>query len=1012
MRSGVDGRPVRPSDQKRRGERPPGPASGGSEPDRHSRSGGGGSQLQPPGGSRGTRSRGGGGGSPNQAGGAVPSGAAGVAHPAPQQPPAPQVEEKLSPVRGMMNSYDAGDDVEEVDYDEDFEEASDDDDYVPQPMPEVKARPPSGSVIRPLSASAKTLIRPTSGFTGVPPAGDLNAIKQAMEQERQMAAPMVSKLQQEQYRQQQEEALRRQQEEEQQRRELLRQQEEERAEIERVKRQQRAAAAAAQQAAAASGGKGAAGSTTANKGGVVSGGRVGAIHGGQPAQEEFGTTSNFTAGGAPGAAFADNHYHVREKDFSPKSNPRSVVLTATQYTSSAQELSRQEKAGRAERCRELRALIGRKLQVEKGDIFSQRPQRRLELFLNARGPYAARVTRGMQTGEELLEEGCQTEKERGEEKETQCPTLGGRSEMSTSSSSGSSGSASTSTGGTAAGSGAATDGADEGETLLDAGSAAQLLPFLRRVLPLFEASLKSRTSSASSSSSKKRKDTQICDSASDAGVLNQIGFEHWTPTVIQSITGYLGSPHVLAAFDLAPETSVYSSCVVVYAADALAGGSGGKFNENIGVSSSGGPVRAHRVFYSFEKITCMSYFSACSVIVCGTAAGSLLLFDMRKVVSATSSSTSSQLAGTFLKSSPGVIEEPPTYSTDIFALHSMGDLDGGFGGSHDVDMLGTTTASTTTAMQDHDDATLVSATALQPPFLGEIVSVATSKELLFVLDVAGSISSWRLLDQDPKLVYIGPTVMDKSGPLAARVVAVPREISPQSASYVVLSLGGGPPTCNGNHDVLASAFEPPVSDTAGSPHSAVFHPVFASLLLIGYLGGDVALYDTTLAVPLLHFKHDFGSHSVAGRPSKGAKASMRGIAWSPVRPTVFFVLTGAHMQIWDLAVSTTSFAENVALPPNLLPSGFGFTVLAESGRPLYMSKAGCLVLMQVPEKYTTPLKAYPTTQPHLQNNKMFDSRNNLFDTRNKDSLAYMRKVLENKNTKLEIDILHKVLLMA
>ncbi|CAD7945418.1 unnamed protein product [Amoebophrya sp. A120] len=895
----------------------------------------------------------------------------------------------------------ADDDDLEVDYDDDFEDASDDDGQTYAPtitQPEVKARPPSAggmisAVTRPLSAKAPPMMAgsghqqqqnmnnyrvpaPAAG----PVVNDISAIKQAMEQERATAAPTQQALQ----------AAKQQQ--------MLEEQEKQKRFQQMQQAQQAAAINHAKQASIVSGS-----SSTSYQ------------------QRE------------------DNY--TRQSVISPKSSPpvRPVVLTTTNYTAGVQELSTVEKQQRNKRATELRALIGSKLNVEKHDLFSQRPQRRLEMFLQSRGPYSFAVSKGIQTGEELLEEGAQTEQEIGLDKETQCPMLGG---TGSSSSGGVGGGASSTGAGTTNSTSASTDpGQNQGDAAVSTSSGAleqpleqqaRLLPFLRRVFPLVDASLKNKNRNNKGKSGQKQ--AGLKDGVDASKLVATLTLDLGTPVGAKAISGYLGAPHLLVLFDMA-STAWFQSVVAVYPT------SGGVPSKD---------AKPTRVFFSFERITCFDYCSSSTIVVAGTAAGSLLLFDMktvpkRNVVGTRIAANVEQQAGVQLATSSmkqltvnggeqiSVEPENPSFSSDIFALQLFDDLD----------------------IMDTEDETA-------RPFLAEIASITVTNDLVFCLDIDGAVTTWRILSikqGETRLVYTGPQKYGKSGAGSTKVVAIPREISPHNvAAYLTLgctsaeirvtssSFAG-----SGTGSSFASQFNLTDLLSANSsnliPNNCCFHPFLPSLFLVCYLSGDLALFNMTLGVPIMHWPASSSSSSSGAGRGQVAGASRHtatclDVTWSTVRPTVFFVLTLEAVEVWDLALNSSQAMKTITfLPISKFTSplqNWCLSVLPESGLPVVCcsctggknyskgttrqnlqdaqqgSFAGRVFVLQLEEQFVNPLSAYPAEKPHLQNNKLFDSSNNLFDARNKDALAYMRKVLDgkNKSTNLEIDILHKVLLTA
>ena len=191
----------------------------------------------------------------------------------------------------------------------------------------------------------------------------------------------------------------------------------------------------------------------------------------------------------------------------------------------------------------------------------------------------------------------------------------------------------------------------------------------------------------------------------------------------------------------------YGSVVALYSIDSLKTG-----------------TTPHRLFYSYERITCFDYSSATSCVVCGTAAGSLLLFDLRRVQTTADSKKNqyAKVAGFSGKGSSAkksfseqiseisqqqidtltvdgaaisFVEEPPAYSSDVFALT---------GTSNNLNLSGTATSEISMSIGGSEDENML------PPFLGEIADVAVmaSSTQVVALDIQGLITSWRILQTD------------------------------------------------------------------------------------------------------------------------------------------------------------------------------------------------------------------------------------------------------------------------
>lgn len=399
--------------------------------------------------------------------------------------------------------------------------------------------------------------------------------------------------------------------------------------------------------------------------------------------------------------------------------------------------------------------------------------------------------------------------------------------------------------------------------------------------------------------------------------------------------------------------------------------------------------------------------------------------------------------------------EGPAFSTDRFSLpaSSAGD----HGPAPDVHF------------EDED--------TLKTPFIAEIESVTCCPmtNTVAVLDISGSVFFAFVVEQESgrlTLQFSSEAGMPVGGvgSLVSKLVMLPREIAQGGASSVMaLTLGGsvvrvdaGGPAASaaavGRFETGGSSgrsssvpfVEEPGGGGSPEPWSSCssrgaavggvkFHPLFSSLFLVSYGNGDLAVFDTTASsLPVLYFPQMSSSSHTA-------------VAWSGVRPTVFFALTKTGLlQIFDLAANSEGPVEQLDLgslprageeqqeessPFSGMPPGqstldseesanFPVVDLAscpETGKlvALYCSAkspsgGGGKVLVRILElsaAYAQPLSQYPQQKPVLQNNKFFDARNNLFE-KNRGNLPMMKKMVENRAAKLEIDILHKVLLMS
>lgn len=128
---------------------------------------------------------------------------------------------------------------------------------------------------------------------------------------------------------------------------------------------------------------------------------------------------------------------------------------------------------------------------------------------------------------------------------------------------------------------------------------------------------------------------------------------------------------------------------------------------------------------------------------------------------------------------------------------------------------------------------------------------------------------------------------------------------------------------------------------------------------MAYTEGDLALFDCAMCVPMTHW-----SGAVTKAPSPNVS-----VAWSPVRPCVFFVKSLDTLDIWDLAEQAYAPVESVELASQLgAPAGPGSDVSSElyvtaKGHPV-VAYNGKVVVLHVSIKFTTPLQAPPLRYAH------------------------------------------------
>jgi len=135
-------------------------------------------------------------------------------------------------------------------------------------------------------------------------------------------------------------------------------------------------------------------------------------------------------------------------------------------------------------------------------------------------------------------------------------------------------------------------------------------------------------------------------------------------------------------------------------------------------------------------------------------------------------------------------------------------------------------------------------------------------------------------------------------------------------------------------------------------------PFFPGLLLVAYAEGDLGLFDCTMCVPATHW-----SGAVTRAPNLHIS-----VAWSPVRPCVFFVKSLDVLDIWDLAERSYAPIDSVDLSSVLgapIPTMPGFSsgisselYVTSKGHPV-VAHNGRTVSLTVPLGLTAPLQTAP-----------------------------------------------------
>jgi hypothetical protein len=261
--------------------------------------------------------------------------------------------------------------------------------------------------------------------------------------------------------------------------------------------------------------------------------------------------------------------------------------------------------------------------------------------------------------------------------------------------------------------------------------------------------------------------------------------------------------------------------------------------------------------------------------------------------------------------------------------------------------------------------------------------------LIFALDLMGVVSFWRVLElasvtnASLKLAMQGSlSLADGSHVLGNFLGASYLSIHPQQqAMFVALSTSGlrqahrQRSTSPGDGPAKLELIRHPDEEEDCSPFnsipcSAAFSPFFPGLLLVAYLEGDLALFDSSICVPVTHWAGAVGART----GGKGAPAGPPSVVWSTRRPCVFFVKCAATLDIWDLSERPTAPIHSVDLtmamsgqrPP--LESGrpaCAELIVDSTGRPV-VAHDGTVSVFALPSVLTVPLQVVPAAHPHSE----------------------------------------------
>jgi len=588
--------------------------------------------------------------------------------------------------------------------------------------------------------------------------------------------------------------------------------------------------------------------------------------------------------------------------------------------------------------------------TEKVDLYSQRPQSIHSLFLAGKSlRYMKLKTVSCQTGEDDQETGMMTDEIWMEDKEMQFPTL------------------------------------TSGQSAQSGGE--QMLPFLRRTLPLFEAALSESFHRQMPLASMAAVDAQAAEDAKRTRSHTSFGlpdsFVHrffGTDVNIGDLSvvpEWYGADHALVLYNwqwtprpapppgqvLEAFTRPLQSLMGLFPILSTPGAGGVNF-------------RPARCLYSFCRLSSMVVVNERShLIIAGSEMGSLLVWDLREKANPPKEhlNRSSQITQAPTRDADddvahfqGPLWLEPAFSTDSFTFSEMQDMGGKTEDEFDDD------GGRAGKMAQNDAAGVHTV---------EVCSVrcsegAGSDPLIFALDLMGTVSFWRVLElatmtgSNVKLalqgsICLASTMHSFGNFIDARGLC----IHPQQQTQFIVTATSGVHQAH-RHRRKAAVSDGPRSlelplqseergDIGGAtaqPCGAAFNPFFPGLLLVAYAEGDLALFDCTICVPVTHW-----SGAVAKAPNL-----FTSVAWSTCRPCVFFVKSHDTLDIWDLAERAYAPLETIDLT-----SHFGMPAAPETpgivcsdlyvdakGHPV-VAWSGKVRAFTLPLTLTTPLQVAP-----------------------------------------------------
>lgn len=587
--------------------------------------------------------------------------------------------------------------------------------------------------------------------------------------------------------------------------------------------------------------------------------------------------------------------------------------------------------------------------TEKVDLYSQRPQTTHSLFLAGKSlRYYKLKTVSCQTGEDDVETGMMTDDIWMEDKEMQFPTL------------------------------------TSGQSAQSGGE--QMLPFLRRTAPLFEAALSESSHREMSQALLAAQDAQAAEDAKKIrshtsfglpdSFVNRFFGTNVNTADVSVVPEWYGADHALVLYNWQwiPRPPPPSGQVLEAFTRPLQSLMG-LFPILSTPGAGGNNLRPARCLYSFCRLSSAVVVSGRHhLVIAGSEMGSLLVWDLREKANAPKEHLD--------RSTPQTTESQP-HDADEDVAHFQGPLWLEPAFSTDSFTFSATQEGDKTDDVFDDDGPQIGGHMTQTDGTGihgvEICCVrcsegAGSDPLIFALDLMGTVSFWRVLElatmggSQVKLALQGSICLSSTmHSLGSFMDARGLCIHPQQQTQFVVTATSGVHQAH-RHRRKASPSDGPGTlelplhrdgDFTGGtaqPCGAAFNPFFPGLLLVAYAEGDLALFDCQICVPVTHW-----SGAIATAPNLYTS-----VAWSNSRPCVFFVKSKNTLDIWDLAERAYAPLETIDLESHFrTPESPGAPDIACSD--LYVDSKGHPVVawsskvrvFTLPSALTTPLQVAP-----------------------------------------------------